>query len=83
MTTYQTTVQDAGKLLLFTPLQEGERVSVIVETERELEEKRLRNKKRALELFHKLQDELENNEHFQSLTEEDIANEIAAYRRGE
>ena len=83
MTTYQTTVQDAGKLLLFTPLQEGEHVSVIVETERELEEKRLRNKKRALELFHKLQDELENNEHFQSLTEEDIANEIAAYRRGE
>lgn len=83
MTTYQTIVQDAGKLLVYTTLKEGERVSVIVETEHELEEKRLRNKKLALELFHKLQDEMENNEYFQTLSEDEIAQEIAAYRRGE
>ena len=86
MNTFQAniTVEDAGKLMLQNlPFRKGERVHVVVESEYAIEERRLREKKRALELFKKLAARMDRDAHFQSLTEEEIAQEIAAYRRGE
>ncbi len=83
MTTYQATVQDAGKVILTTSLKKGERVRVIVETEKESDEKGLQQKKIAAERYRHLIDLVRNNPEYQHLTEEMISEEINAYRRGE
>ena len=78
------TVEDAGQIVLQNlPFRKGERVHVLVESERGMEERRQSEKRRASELFQKVADRMDGDEHFQSLTEKEIAEEIAAYRRGE
>jgi len=86
MHTFQThiTVENAGQLVLRgLPFKPGEKVRVVVETERSIEERRLQEKKRAAELSQSITARTDANERFQSLTEAEIAEEIAAYRRGE
>jgi antitoxin component of MazEF toxin-antitoxin module len=86
MNSFQThiTVENAGQLVLRgLPFKPGEKVRVVVESERSIEERRLQEKKRAAELFKNIAARTDSNERFQSLTEAEIAEEIAAYRRGE
>jgi predicted DNA-binding antitoxin AbrB/MazE fold protein len=86
MNSFQThiTVESAGQLVLRgLPFKPGEKVRVVVESERSIEERRLLEKKRALELFQSIAARTDTNDRFQSLTEADITEEIAAYRRGE
>jgi hypothetical protein len=79
-----TTVENAGQLVLRgLPFKPGEKVRVVVESERSIEERRLQEKERAAELFQSIAARSDKDEHFQSLTEAEIAEEIAAYRRGE
>ncbi len=79
-----TTVENAGQLVLRgLPFKPGEKVRVVVETEQSIEERRRQEKKRAAELFKSIAARADVNEGFQSLTEAKIAEEIAAYRRGE
>ena len=86
MNTFQAnfTVEDPARLVLQNlPFQKGERIRVVVESERDIHDRQLRDKKRASELFKKIATRMDSNPQFQALTEEEIAKEIAAYRRGE
>jgi hypothetical protein len=86
MNTFQAnfTVDDPATLVLQNlPFPKGERVHVIVESERDIRDRQQRDKKRASELFQKIAVRMDQDAQFQALTEEDISKEIAAYRRGE
>jgi hypothetical protein len=86
MNTFQAnfTVDDSAKLVLLNlPFPKGERVHVVVESERDIRDRQLRDKKRASDLFQKIAVRMDRDAQFQALTEEDVAKEIAAYRRGE
>jgi len=76
MNTFQanTTVEDAGSLVLRNlPFRKGERVHVVVESEHDVEERRVQEKKRAFELFQKITARMNNEARFQSMTEEEIS----------
>ena len=78
------TVENAGQLVLRgLPFKKGEKVRVVVETERAVEQRRIAEKKRAAELFQSIAARADKDDRLSSLTEEDIGKEIAAYRRGE
>jgi predicted DNA-binding antitoxin AbrB/MazE fold protein len=86
MNSYQAhiTVEQAGQLVLSgLPFKKGEKVRVVVETEQSFAARAAENKKRASELFKKVTTQLGNDPRLPNLTEAEIANEIAAYRRGE
>ena len=78
------TLDDAGQVTLRNlPFRKGERVRVVVESEKDAAERTIREKQRALELFQKIAGRVHDDPRFESLTDQEIADEIAAYRRGE
>ena len=86
MNSYQAhiTVESAGQLVLSgLPFKKGEKVRVMVETEQSFEARAAESKKRASELFTRVTSAIDNDERIPKLTDEEIAKEIEAYRRGE
>ncbi|HEY6172298.1 MAG TPA: hypothetical protein VIX80_08580 [Candidatus Kapabacteria bacterium] len=84
MRTYETNivVNDPSQVVLTNiPFKKGETVHITIQNE--TEEMRLSRKAKAYEAWDKLSGLLGANDQFQELTEEEIAEEIAAYRRGE
>ena len=86
MNSYQAhiTVENAGQLVLSgLPFKKGEKVRVVVETEQSFAARAAENKKRTSELFKQVTAQLDRDERIPKMTDKEIANEIAAYRRGE